>query len=302
MNHIPSLKEQRAAHGKQSGRDMCPHRFSRELIVGLTCLLMLTGTLAQGQEGDDALFIDKDGNVTIGESLKVKEDINAIGSVRAKKFEGDGSGLTVGGVELGNQVKGNPPLKLEEVVRAVIADMVPIGTIMAYGGDVTNPEIKTKLVAQGWLACDGTLYGVNGYPELYSVIKNAFGFELIEKKEHFRVPDMRGQFLRGVDHNAHRDPDAGKRVKSAEGGNTGNKVGSVQSDAFQGHKHNTNAINNAHSNDAIAGRNRNTSDRKQAVVGNAITDSNYGEARISIETRPKNIYVNWIIKAKHIIR
>ena len=90
MKHTPSLKKQAASHAKQSGRNIRPRRCSRELIVELICFLVfsvLSGTLAHGQEGHDALFIDKDGNVTVGKNLK------------ADKFEGDGSAITVKAAE-----------------------------------------------------------------------------------------------------------------------------------------------------------------------------------------------------------
>jgi hypothetical protein len=230
-------------------------------------------------ESDDALSIDESGNVTVGKKLK------------AKKFEGDGSAITVGGVELVKQVEGNPPLTLEEVVRAVVADMVPIGTIMAYGGDVKNEEIKKKLEDQGWLACDGRLFDVKKYPQLYSAIGKAFGFE----KEQFRVPDMQGRFLRGVDHGTGRDPDAAGRKPSYSGGNGGKLIGSVQDDQFKSHNHPLKKVPTL------------IVDRKAGRYGGGIW-GDFGkfprktEDKGGNETRPKNIYVNWIIKAKNIVR
>ena len=40
--------------------------------------------------------------------------------------------------------------------------------------------------------------------------------------------------------------------------------------------------------------------RNGAIVGSVIDDdvNKYGQARTAKETRPKNVYVNWIIKVK----
>ena len=109
----------------------------------------------------------------------------------------------------------------------------------------------------------------------------------------FQVPDMRGLFLRGVDQDSKRDPEAGLRQAPAPNGNAGDKVGSVQEDQLKTHKHTVNA---AHA--GLAGG-RSTGD-PIAVAGWA---KNFAgkevDAAGGAETRPKNIYVNWIIKAKH---
>lgn len=101
---------------------------------------------------------------------------------------------------------------------------VPIGTIMAYGG-LVDSNAKGQLERQGWLVCDGENYLENDYPELENTIGVMYG---TSRPGMFHVPDLRGRFVRGVDHGTQRDPDASSRGASAPGGNTGDKVGSVQ--------------------------------------------------------------------------
>lgn len=93
---------------------------------------------------------------------------------------------------------------------------VPAGTIVAYGGGMPAP--------QGWLFCDGTLCSKSDYPGLYAAIGTAWG----GTDTHFNVPDLRGRFLRGVDHNMNRDLDRATRTESSSGGNAGDTVGSLQ--------------------------------------------------------------------------
>jgi hypothetical protein len=190
-------------------------------------------------------------------------------------------------------MKGNPPLKLEEVVRAIIADMVPIGTIMAYGGDVRKQEIIDQLGNEGWLVCNGNQLKRNEHPELFKTIGGSFGAG--DGKTSFHLPDMRGQFLRGVDHNRGMDRDARSRSPAAPGGNRGDAVGSVQDDQFKEHKHPLSVLPPVMCN----------------VRAGPYSGGNHGKyynfpqstgMQGGSETRPKNIYVNWIIKAKHIIR
>ncbi len=84
------------------------------------------------------------------------------------------------------------------------------GTIVAYGGTVAPP---------GWVMCDGAEYDATdpAYAGLFATIGTTFG----GSGEMFKVPDLRGRFVRGVDNGAGVDPDAATR-----GG--GDAVGSTQ--------------------------------------------------------------------------
>lgn len=165
----------------------------------------------------------------------------------------------------------------------VVTGMVPPGVVVAFAG--------TSAPA-GWLLCDGSAVSRATYSTLYSVIGNAHGYG--DNVSTFNVPDYRAQFLRGVDGSAVvsagsttlRDPDAATRTAMNPGGNTGNNVGSVQGDDFKSHTHgSTFAVTHWGSTHYLP-------------VG-APNDVNY-EGTIDptggSETRPKNAYVNYIIK------
>ena len=146
--------------------------------------------------------------------------------------------------------------------------------------------------------CDGSTYSRTTYSNLYGVVGDAFGEG--DGSTTFHVPDMRGRFLRGVDGTAGRDPDSSSRTAMNTNGNTGNNVGSVQDDAFQGHKHSISPSQldstvSASDNGRIA-NGGSVSHVANAGVGNPTSDGTNGTPRTSSETRPINAYVNFIIK------
>ena len=116
-----------------------------------------------------------------------------------------------------------------DLVPAVREALNPPGTILPYGG-TTAPL--------GYLMCAGQSYAKSTYPALVAALGNAFGADA----STFRVPDLRGRFLRGTDDPdgggisfsaAGRDPDSLSRSAMNTGGNLGNAVGSVQNDEFK---------------------------------------------------------------------
>ena len=110
----------------------------------------------------------------------------------------------------------NPPVQMLGV------GLVPPGAILPYGGTVAPP---------GFLLCDGTEVLQDTYPRLFDAIGNGFGSS---SAFTFRVPDLRGRFMRGVDGTAGNDPNSSSRSAIYPGGNVGNKVGSLQADGRKG--------------------------------------------------------------------
>jgi microcystin-dependent protein len=154
---------------------------------------------------------------------------------------------------------------------------VPVGTIVAFAG-TTLPT--------GWLLCDGTLFSTFNplYTNLYAAIGNAWGGT---SNISFNVPDLRGRFMRGVDGAAGNDPDKTSRTAIKTGGNTGNAVGSLQTDTLVAHQHTLGVESRIQTQTAtqcyqVNGSNTTTLNGTSFVGGN--------------ETRPKNVNVNYIIK------
>ena len=156
---------------------------------------------------------------------------------------------------------------------------VPIGTILPYGG-LVDGNAEGELASQGWLVCDGEEYSEEEYPELENTIGTIYG---TSRPGMFKVPDLRGRFVRGVDAGAGRDPDAGAR----SGGDERTKLGSLQEDEFKSHTHTSTREN-------VEGP-ANIRSGGAGWINQGKTSATGGK-----ETRPKNIYVNWIIKAKNV--
>ena len=172
-----------------------------------------------------------------------------------------------------------------------------IGEIKIYSGD-TAPT--------GWFICDGSSVSRTTYAALFAVIGERFGQG--DNTTTFTLPDFRGRFLRGRDGSAGRDPNDTTRTAMATGGATGDNVGSIQgqmtklpTSAFttsdpgdHSHTYQCSGIGTAANNVPEK------SDGNNTIYTNE-TDNDGGAHTHTIgggdvETRPINIYVNYIIR------
>ena len=165
--------------------------------------------------------------------------------------------------------------------------LVPSGCVLPFAG-TTAPT--------GYLLCDGTAVSRSTYAALFAAIGTAHGTG--NGSTTFNLPDYRGRFLRGAANGQTTDPDKATRTAMATGGATGDNVGSVQDDAFQGHMHliSVRTSTNTAGNVSVSG---NAGAAENAISGGDqtyATSPTYGTAKPSTETRPKNANVNYIIK------
>jgi microcystin-dependent protein len=91
-----------------------------------------------------------------------------------------------------------------------------IGEVIAYVDD-TAPD--------NFIYCDGSAVSRTDFSDLFAVMGTKFGIG--DGSTTFNLPDMRGQFIRGVDDGRGLDADAGARS------NGGDTIGSTQSDAIR---------------------------------------------------------------------
>ena len=177
-------------------------------------------------------------------------------------------------------------------VSANILIPFPVGTVMPYVGKF---ETIQGLVAQGWLLCDGTALQVSAQKTLFDAIGTAFGGD---GTTTFNLPDLRGQFLRGVDGGAKIDPDVNSRTAQATNGNSGGNVGSRQGECLQNHQHhwdyNFAYITQGGSSLAVQLMDLSGPFNHGGLQGTKPTTNVDGGGN---ETRPVNVYVYYLIFA-----
>jgi microcystin-dependent protein len=192
---------------------------------------------------------------------------------------------------------------------------MPVGTITAFAGPVNR-------IPPDWMLCDGSTLNKNNEPKLFNRIGTMWGGT---GQPDFKLPDLRGRFLRGVDGGSTLDPDlAGRTVQNpsctpAEMGICRNSPGSLQADATKKpNKDFETGVTGQHSHLSVAnfdralaydgqetihetdgiggGQEPNLKDSKPLVAA--------GDHKHIIatggdnETRPKNAYVLWIIRVR----
>lgn len=189
------------------------------------------------------------------------------GSIIYGNANGDPTALPVGtGVLTGNGT---------DVSWGAASGGVPEGTIIWHAAS-TPPT--------GYLKANGAAISRSTYATLFSVIGTTYGGG--DGSSTFNVPDLRGEFARGWD--------------DGRGIDNGRAFGSAQTDAMQGHRHNTTLDGNYFKNDGILGPGSNGwSDQPsggQTQTGNPVTDGSNGTPRTAAETRGRNIALLACIK------
>lgn len=190
---------------------------------------------------------------------------------------------------------------------------LPVGSVIPWPAPITA---GTPL-PQDWMLCDGTELPTAGNEKLFTVINTTWG----GSSHAFRLPDLRGVFLRGADLGAGQDPDGATR-----------QLGSTQQALIGDHKHKI-AHTHTHGDLRVAGgrspgtneimfqfkgkediggmtyrmypkssdeRNDRTEVEPIAVVGTTGSTSadSTGVDSTSTESRPVNKAINFIIKVR----
>ena len=173
---------------------------------------------------------------------------------------------------------------------------VPTGSIFC---------MAANSVPTGYVKCNGASYARSGtYAALFAVIGTTYG---AVDSSHFNVPDLRAEFIRGLD--------------DGRGIDTNRQIGSSQGGAFESHDHDADA--NASSSvtdpghrhtlfggddDANSGNKVPTGDAQNKILdNNSVTDATTGisvntSVTIDIdneggsETRPRNLAMLYVIK------
>ncbi|MFK9097914.1 phage tail protein [Pseudomonas guariconensis] len=168
--------------------------------------------------------------------------------------------------------------KAELQALLLTASALPVGGILPFPRGV---------VPAGYLELDGSVQKIATFPDLAAYLAGAFN-KGDEPAGYFRLPDGRGEFLRGWDHG--RGVDAGRAV------------GSAQSDSLKAHSHglvmhrssglNGTPMPNVNTGNNSIPFNANGGSSNYTTITTGRVESDGGD-----ETRPRNLAVMWCIKA-----
>jgi len=164
-----------------------------------------------------------------------------------------------------------------------IAAMIAQASALPVGSMIGFPVDK---VAPGFLELDGSVKSAAAYPDLATFLGGAFK-KGDEGAGNFRLPESRGEFLRGWDHG--RGVDAGRAI------------GSYQLDALQNIVGNVGGVRNDSASITPSGPFTVVSEAGNFTNGGArLTSVAFDTSKVvrtASETRPRNLAVMWCIKA-----
>lgn len=182
-----------------------------------------------------------------------------------------------------------------------VSKAIPVGTILSFYG-------STNQIPTGFLLCDGNQYPSTDYTVLSKHLLSA-NPKLKVNDQIFKIPDLRGMFLRGLDSGRGKDSE------------THRTLGSEQSDSIIKHQHPNTVEENPHTHKFTAMVNRPTKPRDDEGIDTTSNRANQPAVSFSdghrtghqepaktikvsilenesgtLETRPENVAVNFIIK------
>jgi len=178
--------------------------------------------------------------------------------------------LIIGGGAIGWFWKLNPILQ---------TFTTPPGTVVGIISDISDAP-------SGWFICDGTPRSRGAFPAL------AHALDPYGNQSDFKLPDLRGLFLRGAGCN-------GDGSKPPVGSDS-RKAGSWQADAFAKHRHSSdNVVDVGMGNVPPSSGKDSGVDRVSTLVTIGPGNGPIGTLNTALggdETRPTNVAVVWIIK------
>ena len=176
------------------------------------------------------------------------------------------------------------PISISQL-RTLLGDGKAVGSFLITGAF----PLTSGSPPAGYLACTGpsagAAYSRTTYAALYAAIGTSWGAG--DGSTTFNAPLLSGLVMRGVDGGKGNDPDRGSRTAVAAGGNTGDSIGSFQSDQFKSHNHALRVYSVSGQDYSVV---NNGSDGNVAVETNQIQSSGGNE------TRMKNANVHIYIK------
>ena len=172
------------------------------------------------------------------------------------------------------------------------ASTLPVGALVAF---------PLNTIAPGFLELDGSIKSIAAYPDLAAYLGTAFN-KGDEGAGNFRLPESRGEFLRGWDHG--RGVDAGRGVGSYQLDAVQNITGTLNARAANVSGSGTLIVGNASGAFGATEKSGGSAGTMALATTGAVTNpvdvytlDASRVARTSTETRGRNLAVMWCIKA-----
>lgn len=150
--------------------------------------------------------------------------------------------------------------------------------ILGRGSSVRAGTVQTWASANipaGWLKCNGAAISRTLYAALFNEIGTTYGIG--DGNSTFNLPDMRGEFLRGLD--------------DGRGVDSGRTLGSAQTDDFKSHTHTISNIGYGPFTDGQFDARSQVAYGGEMNLGTPTSNASGGT-----ETRPRNRAMHFIIK------
>jgi microcystin-dependent protein len=165
-----------------------------------------------------------------------------------------------------------------------ISHIVPTGAVMSFAMSSAPPH---------WLICDGSAVSRSTYSDLFEAIGATFGSG--DGTTTFNLPDMRGEFIRGLD--VGRGVDAARALGSAQGEalKSHTHTGSTSSDGAHTHNVAVNGTGTGGSNYNLGSNSNNAGNVATSSAGSHSHTFTTGSSG-GTETRPRNIALLMCIK------
>lgn len=146
---------------------------------------------------------------------------------------------------------------LQDQLNDAQMDIVQVGTIVPYGGE---------MAPNGYLKCDGSVYPITNYSDLYSVIGDTYCISCA--MDEFAVPDMRGRVAVGTA--------SGNAFFGTTGQRSGNETVTLTEQQMPSHSHSTGSAgsHNHGGNTNTAGTHGHTGTTDSGGSANVLTGNN----------------------------
>ncbi|SED12265.1 Phage Tail Collar Domain [Pseudomonas saponiphila] len=235
--------------------------------------------------GDSVWQLVTDGPIVLGSTALTFDMVAGRTGVNAGAY----GNVTVD--KYGRVIAGTNPNTLaghgitDTYTKAEIESIVAKASALSVGSIVAFPKTS---VPPGFLEIDGSVQSAATYPDLAAYLGGTYN-KGDEGTGNFRLPESRGEFLRGWDH--------------GRGVDLGRGLGVYQLDALQNITGTISAADSTGLAQALTGVFSGSSasvTKGNVVAANAYTTVNFDASRVvrtATETRPRNLVVMWCIKA-----